>query len=519
LTPTSPLEEKGTLTPWHERLLFTLSLSLTFLWIYSGQSFLAHNVDNDADSSFFVYGAQVLLSGGTLYQDFWDQKPPMIFWQNALLLKLFGRDFHAWAWVHGLVIAGLFLLWAKEIRHRVGTPMTSLGLLLLAFMFNSNKVLDFGNRTEFGVACMEMLALIMVLKAWRKQEAKSLIIAGGASAVAFFFKPVGMASFLATLAWCALGRSRSLPFPFLKSTLIGFFGTSGLLSIPLLITGQWANMLEASILLPLQFSGAGTPGLLEAFSNAVFRMGPFWGIVAGLALLPLALFFSRGKDRSLLIWLSLFFLATLSGIILQRHGRPHYDHPLALPLVTLTLISLHALIQKIRSGFFRVIIPVGWLMLTLFFGQYFIRQQLMLSLHQKELSKEKTQSIHQVSRLIKSELKPDETFYYWSIGYAPYLLTDRSSPGRISPAFAAFGGAGVELMREDLLRVKATPHLAMILENLDGPSGGMLNPEDHSLPTESRTFIKEYLEWRDASFKALEHPELLPYRLYRRNRD
>ena len=506
--------EKGALTPLHHRVLLTLCLSLAFLWIYSGQVFLAHNADNDADSSFFVYGGKVLLSGGVLYQDFWDQKPPMIFWQNAFLLNFFGRDFHAWAWAHGLTVVTLSLLWLREMRLRIGTPLASVGLLALAFMFNSNKVLDFGNRTEFGVACFELLALILILRAWRKEAPHSLIFAGGAAAIAFLYKPVGMASLLATIAWSSFKMGQHQSNSTLKPSLTGFIGCLFLLSIPLFISGQWKAMFDASIFIPLQFSGTGSPDLGQATWSTFLRLGPFWGIGAGLFALPLALWLSQGNQRRLLIWVLLWFLATLCGVILQRHGRPHYDHPLAAPMVTLVLFSLHPILKKIRPRIFKASFLFGWLFLILFFGHYFIRKQVETSLQLPHQSSKQHEAYQLVGDFIQSKLEKDETFYYWSLGFSPYLLAERFSPGRLSPSILTFGGHGVDLVRQDLEHIKSQPNVKLILENPDSFPKDMLNPNSEKHSPEAVTLVREYLAWKAEYFHQLKRPDLLPFRVF-----
>jgi len=364
--------------------------------------------------------------------------------------------------------------------------------------------------------------LILVLRAWRKEDIHSLALAGGASAMAFLFKPVGMASLLATLAWCSLGMGRESPKPTLKPFLIGFIGAGLLLSWPLIFQGQFLAMLDASIFVPLQFSGAGSPGLWQAGLDTVIRLGPFWGILGGLLVVPFAFGLSKGRERAQLLWVLLWFLATLCGVILQRHGRPHYDHPLAVPLVSLIVLSMGTLRAQVLRPLIRPLVrpmvliglPVAWLALIAFFGHYFIRQQVAVALQLPEKNREQYAPYHRVAEFLKEELKPEETVYYWSLGYTPYILADRFSPGRLSPAFLTFGGVGVKMVADDLERIKRHPHLVFLLENPQTFPKEMLDPDSPGLPDEARILVASYLNWRNWDFVPLDRADLLPFRLY-----
>ncbi|MCB1194976.1 glycosyltransferase family 39 protein [bacterium] len=66
--------------------LFVAGLWLLFYLPYIKQQILG------IDTAAYIIGAQKILSGGVLYNDFIDNKPPLIFFLFALVLKIFGRE-------------------------------------------------------------------------------------------------------------------------------------------------------------------------------------------------------------------------------------------------------------------------------------------------------------------------------------------------------------------------------------------------------------------------------------------
>ena len=85
-------------------------------------------------------------------------------------------------------------------------PFFSSGLLMLSavclcYGFQLNQYLDFGNRTEFGIAIFEMCATACIIHGIHLKKNSMIIFAGFCSSIAFLYKPVGMASLLAYQAY------------------------------------------------------------------------------------------------------------------------------------------------------------------------------------------------------------------------------------------------------------------------------------------------------------------------------
>ena len=113
------------------------------------------------DYAIFSYIGQQILRGKIPYTDLWDHKPPLIFYMNALGLKLAGGSLLG-IWL--LEFAFFFLgsvIFYRVLKHRFPVWISLPGLLL--GILHYVRVLDFGNYTEelslFFVLCTLGLTL------------------------------------------------------------------------------------------------------------------------------------------------------------------------------------------------------------------------------------------------------------------------------------------------------------------------------------------------------------------------
>lgn len=517
--------------PW----LWVISLSVILWFTWSGQQYLANNAYNDADSSYFVYGGKVLTQGGVLYQDFWDQKPPMIFYQNALLYSCFGLDFEAWAIFHGLWFL-CTLAWLSRILNFCGSQygfsprITLLWAVVISFAFNLNNFLDFGNRTEFGLSIFEMLAMGHTLLFFKTKKSFHLLIAGALCASATLYKPTGMASLQATVVLFFLlslfkkyfGDPQNtthapLKLPHLLWLFIGFFTAGFMILLPILMSGQILELWRATISVPLSLTGGTGKSITQAAIESVIRMGPLWGWTWPCLLVIPSLLRQglRHKIHVPFLWLTLWTLATYSGVVLMRHGHPHYDHPFVIPLITLSFFT----ILNVPFNFshkIQIAIIIAWCCGGLLFSKYFIVRQAKQSWSLADSSSVQYQPYRDVSAWLKKQLSRQETFYYWSMGYSPYLHSDKPCPGLISPCIITLGDAGAEMVQTDLSRVQSNPQVTYLLENPNTFPKYLSDPTHFEINSKARQTVEAYLQWRDQEFNPVVLPDLKPFLVYRK---
>lgn len=149
-------------------LIFTACLIL-----YGAFFPLRENYYPSHDYSIFAYIGQQILRGKMPYTQLWDHKPPVIFYLNALGLKLSGGSL-AGIWIPeflGFFIGACILRHLLKKRFPVWISLAVLIPGLLHFV----RVLDFGNYTEEASLFFALCGLGLY---FRKGEGKRLLLRG-----------------------------------------------------------------------------------------------------------------------------------------------------------------------------------------------------------------------------------------------------------------------------------------------------------------------------------------------------
>lgn len=143
------------------------------------------------DTVIYTVCAKILLHGGVPYLDFWDNKPPLVFFLYALILKLFGSDnYPAINYVTLCFIfcsTALIYIIAKQLFDR----MTALFAMLL-YPVISNLIIcrdAINPNTEIYMQTFVLLGLMLSIRAiLRKQHHACLLGAGVCFGIASAFK-------------------------------------------------------------------------------------------------------------------------------------------------------------------------------------------------------------------------------------------------------------------------------------------------------------------------------------------
>ncbi len=152
------------------RLLFTESMTLpqillifaACLLLYGAFFPLRENYYPSHDYSIFAYIGQQILRGKIPYTQLWDHKPPVIFYLNAIGLKLFGGSL-AGIWVPefiGFFIGALILFRILKRRFPVWISLA----VLIPGLLHYVRVLDFGNYTEEASLFFALCAMGLVFR-------------------------------------------------------------------------------------------------------------------------------------------------------------------------------------------------------------------------------------------------------------------------------------------------------------------------------------------------------------------
>jgi hypothetical protein len=156
--------------------------------------FMAWYRTDVVDDQMFGYFGWRIAHGATVYLDVWDNKPPGIYWINALGMLL-GHD--SYAGVIGLCAAALvasfacFFAICASLYYRGAAAFAT---ILLSFYLTHGYYTGGTNRTEtFLVAC-ELGAVLLYIRGFARDRWWKWLLAGVLCGCAFLFKQVGLAA-------------------------------------------------------------------------------------------------------------------------------------------------------------------------------------------------------------------------------------------------------------------------------------------------------------------------------------
>ena len=317
-----------------------------------------------ADSDLFVYFGWCIDSGARPYLDFWDNKPPGIWWANAAAIQLCGSGVEA-----ELLLGSAALLTALAAfvgtarlayRRTLLVPAALIGVVLLADVrFDAG-----GDRTETFVVACEMVAVFAYLRWLRRRRLRWLALCGLAAGTAPLFKQAGVAAVAACAAhmvwtqwhtrsvgcrpgarvrpwpaWLVAGGTYAIPIALAGAVL----AQQGALGEALFAVGRFNRayfaVRDATWVRLDQAVMHYVPGLrLLAGSLVLAGCGLAWGWVSRIRSRAGAVSPRRGSGLFLLWFLLAAYLALVGP------GRRSYHlMPLLPPLALLTLYPLHLL--------------------------------------------------------------------------------------------------------------------------------------------------------------------------------
>lgn len=276
----SPLADWGV-------LLLTLAaaaivLSPTIFWPF------------DYDQGTFAYGGWAVLHGLRPYLDFWDIKPPNIFYTYAAAFALFGNTVRAIRildYLNALLSIGLLSafatrLWKNSSWGRLAAIFASLAFILQYYIFGH---WDTAQTETYSIPLL-LLAMVLAIPNRDRISSRALSIraalAGVSIGVSFYFKfPNGLFLLLiAVVLWIYSGE-RAMKFKAIGWLIAGFCITVGIESLYLVINGElvplWnLTLSETAAYVSSNYSGSFT--ILQNLRTSTHALDLLW-VVAGVA--------------------------------------------------------------------------------------------------------------------------------------------------------------------------------------------------------------------------------------------
>lgn len=176
--------------PWPD-VLWRLTLVLTPLLALA--IFTAHCWIQTVDDQMFGYVGWRLAQGGVPYVDIWQNKPPGVYWLNALAWWLTGSY---WG-VMTLCAAALVIMhvvFFAVANALYGRASATLATMLAGFYFTQAFYEAGTNRGETFLVVCELVAVWWYLHAFARPAAWKWLVVGVSCGAAFAFKQVGLAA-------------------------------------------------------------------------------------------------------------------------------------------------------------------------------------------------------------------------------------------------------------------------------------------------------------------------------------
>lgn len=282
---------------------------LLILPIVTLSQFAAHLRVDVVDDQMFGYFGWRIAHGAVVYQDVWDNKPPGIYWTNALGFLLGGDSYDGVIFLCALAVAVsltcFFVICASVYFRGAAAAATILASFYLTHGFFQGGT----NRTETFLMAFELAAVALYVRGFARDRWWRWFLAGVCCGCAFLYKQVGLA------AWGALGLHTII-----LVVLRDLSWRSGLRRCLLLLAGVLAVVGVATFAILAQGSAERAYFAVFGFNRAYFTTGN-----SSLTSLELNDFMLR---QHMSIALLLPLLMTIAALIhaalwrLRPHDRP-----------------------------------------------------------------------------------------------------------------------------------------------------------------------------------------------------
>jgi len=282
------------------------------------------------DSGMFLYFGRMILYGKTPYRDIWDNKPPGVYFINALGLWI-GQDTRWGVWL----LEWVFLLTAIILGYRLlkdvyGKTAAILGTL--AWLLGLKQVLNYGNGVEEYSLLFSFIALSLFIHSISSLSKRAYIFdiaIGAAAAINFSIRANNIGAQLAIITtlvlWAWINRDYKVLFKRLTWIIAGGLITLLVIAGYCQVNGFLGSMLQAAVFYNYFYSGNHfnlQNGISSGFVNLSFVA---WMALTGYLFLIYFLVVKKNSHK-----ISPFYLLVLVSwpieIILSSLSGRGYEH-------------------------------------------------------------------------------------------------------------------------------------------------------------------------------------------------
>jgi len=153
----------------------------------------------NVDSGVFAYAGQQILTGELPYRDFWDHKPPAIFYLNALAIFVVGQTPWAIWWLGFVWISCTSLVFFGVMQKLTGLGPATLATLIFVVTLHHPDYYQRGNFPEVYSLLLQVLTIGAIDRYVSSRRDRWIIVIGVLTAVSFLFKHICVGLGLACL--------------------------------------------------------------------------------------------------------------------------------------------------------------------------------------------------------------------------------------------------------------------------------------------------------------------------------
>ena len=402
----------------------------------------AHLRTDDSDSWLFAYYADQMLHGQLLYADAWDNKPPGIFWLNALGLLIGGGSYGGVIALCALGSCVTLWLFFTTARKWFGFVPAAVGVILASLYLSHQMYRGGSNRPETFVVLFDLAAVYFYQCALDDPRRRPWLLAGAMAGISLVFKQTGVAAFVAItthllILWIVGRRSSGASLRALMLVVLGYVAVLLLAIILLMFTGDLRWAWDAVVLFVFRYGDA-RPGLLPdlrlfGVTDHVHVLAlPMILAVGGAAFELLRLGeagrrglgeWLRSEDTSVLILLLGWFLVAAFLVFTGPNTAYHYVPTALTPLLLLATRTIEVNVHQRRvhtrlPPYALRYVAIAWSAYMLFTPLQHQLYQLNMGVYM-HLEQSDPYGDQGVVEYIRDHTEPDDRIFLWQ--YFPHV--------------------------------------------------------------------------------------------------
>jgi len=299
----------------------------------------------------FAHAGHLVLGGAVPFRDFWDTKPPAIYYVYALSEFLFGYSMHAVRWLDlfwQIATAVVLFMIARRLSKSGVTALIAGCIYVVAYAsrgwWNTAQPDDFLNLPL-------ALAVLLLMRTLEQQRIFLLSLMEGVlvGAASCFRYPMGV-MLPVCMVVLLIGKGRSATtFRGLASMMGGFILCAGGCALYLYLSGAWGEFLYTEFTWAREYGRVGaTPATVAGILHLsdIFSSHFSFVSIAILALVGYALTVKEGKCDGRVNLIALWALAALVNLYVQNKFYIYHFAPLAAPLSVGASLALGSLFTR-----------------------------------------------------------------------------------------------------------------------------------------------------------------------------